>query len=184
MTCRACVNPRGLFLHLVLTAAMSSFFLPSKSSVRDRKRKKTVDKKRVSPRRHFTVLLCHVIRWSALIRDILVSQRQEREVAKRVPKKVKKTVKDEEIDSDSDLERSKLSHIMFGNTCMMRVYCAVWCSTRVERKKPNGVRILADEEEEEEEETAAEKRLRLAKEYIAQVEEEGTVLIYAALTVT
>ena len=55
---------------------------------------------------------------------------------------------------------------------------------RVERKKRNGVRILADEEEEEEEETAAEKRLRLAKEYIAQVEEEGTVLIYAALTVT
>ena len=106
---------------------MSSFFLPSKGSVRDRKRKKTVDKKRVSPRRHFTVLLCRVIRWSALIRDILVSQRQEREVAKRVPKKVKKTVKDEEIDSDSDLERLKLSHIMFGNMCIMCVYCAVWC---------------------------------------------------------
>ena len=33
------------------------------------------------------------------------------------------------------------------------------------------MKILVDEEEEEE--TAAEKRLRLAKEYIAQVEEEG-----------
>ena len=32
---------------------------------------------------------------------------------------------------------------------------------------------LAEEEEEEEEETAPEKRLRLAKEYLAQLEEEG-----------
>ena len=53
--------------------------------------------------------------------------------------------------------------------------------TRVERK-PNGVKIVDDEEEEEEEETVAEKRLRLAKEYIAQIEEEGNsaiIVIYS-----
>ena len=43
-------------------------------------------------------------------------------------------------------------------------------STKVERK-PNGIKIVGADEEEEE--TVAEKRLRLAKEYIAQVEEEG-----------
>ena len=44
---------------------------------------------------------------------------------------------------------------------------------REERKpKTNGLKLV-EEEEEEEEETAPEKRLRLAKEYIAQVEEEG-----------
>lgn len=37
-------------------------------------------------------------------------------------------------------------------------------------KKVNGLKLVAEEEEEE---TAPEKRLRLAKEYIAQVEEEG-----------
>ena len=46
-------------------------------------------------------------------------------------------------------------------------------STKVERK-PNGIKIVDDEEEEEE--TVAEKRLRLAKQYIAQVEEEGMSL--------
>ena len=42
-------------------------------------------------------------------------------------------------------------------------------------RKPNGIKIV-DDEEEEEEETVAEKRLRLAKQYIAQVEEEGMSL--------
>ena len=46
-------------------------------------------------------------------------------------------------------------------------------STKVERK-PNGIKIVDDDEEEEE--TVAEKRLRLAKQYIAQVEEEGMSL--------
>ena len=39
----------------------------------------------------------------------------------------------------------------------------------------NGLKFVAEEEEEE---TAPEKRLRLAKEYIAQVEEEGKFLLY------
>ena len=39
----------------------------------------------------------------------------------------------------------------------------------------NGLKFVAEEEEEE---TAPEKRLRLAKEYIAQVEEEGEFLLY------
>jgi ribosomal RNA-processing protein 9 len=100
---------------------MSSFFLPSKRSTKDRKRKKSVVRKR----------------------------RPEKEVVKG-PKKIKKTARDEEIDSDSDHE-----------------------STKVERK-PNGIKIVDDDEEEEE--TVAEKRLRLAKQYIAQVEEEGMSL--------
>ena len=41
-------------------------------------------------------------------------------------------------------------------------------------RKPNGIKIVDDDEEEEE--TVAEKRLRLAKQYIAQVEEEGMSL--------
>ncbi|CAI8029522.1 U3 small nucleolar RNA-interacting protein 2 [Geodia barretti] len=96
---------------------MSSFFLPSKRSTKDRKRKKSVVRK----------------------------PRPEKEVVKG-PKKIKKTARDEEIDSESDHE-----------------------STKVERK-PNGIKIVDDDEEEEE--TVAEKRLRLAKQYIAQVEEE------------
>ena len=43
-------------------------------------------------------------------------------------------------------------------------------------KRFNGIKLTREEEEEEEVETAPEKRLRLAKEYIAQVEEEGILL--------
>ena len=41
-------------------------------------------------------------------------------------------------------------------------------------KRFNGIKLTREEEEEVE--TAPEKRLRLAKEYIAQVEEEGILL--------
>ena len=45
----------------------------------------------------------------------------------------------------------------------------------------NGLKFVADEEEEE---TAPEKRLRLAKEYIAQVEEEGNFLCTCSLMIS
>ena len=56
--------------------------------------------------------------------------------------------------------------------------------SREERKPKITVSKLAvEEEEEEEEETAPEKRLRLAKQYITQVEEEGGLCVCACVCV-
>ena len=57
---------------------------------------------------------------------------------------------------------------------MLTVYPSMYSR---EEKRPKGVNGLKFVAEEEEEETAPEKRLRLAKEYIAQVEEEGKFLL-------
>lgn len=56
------------------------------------------------------------------------------------------------------------------NKCM-----CVCCVHRGERKTKRTGDLHHAVEEEEEEETAPEKRLRLAKEYLAQLEEEGEV---------
>ena len=58
----------------------------------------------------------------------------------------------------------------------------ILCTQIREERKPksvNGLKLVAEDEEEEE--TAPEKRLRLAKEYIAQVEEEGTYCMFPIL---
>ena len=82
------------------------------------------------------------------------------------PKKSKTSAKDEEIASDSDIERSVLQSSIH----LLRLPATI--REGREPKRINGLKLVGDEEEEEEE-TAPEKRLRLAKQYIAQVEEEG-----------
>ena len=51
------------------------------------------------------------------------------------------------------------------------------CSGNGRADKSSDVKLTGkEEEEEEEEETAPEKRLRLAKEYLSQLEDEGTYI--------
>ena len=58
--------------------------------------------------------------------------------------------------------------------CVLITLCTQIIREERKPKSANGLKLVAEDEEEEE--TAPEKRLRLAKEYIAQVEEEGMYL--------
>ena len=76
---------------------------------------------------------------------------------------------DEEIASDSEDEEWAIKcRFLLASESVS--WWPLWCSGAKQAKRENqfGLGELSDEEE-----TAQEKRLRLAKEYLAQLEEEG-----------